>query len=153
MLSLFCLLFKSRLIFLSIIIFIVLELIVKKFSNSNKLLKQLDNLIFSNSFYFVILSFAISTIFVCFLSFIWVSLFPISSLKEYKSSFNDGSNAIRVRANIYAIDEIINNPQLIYSGYDKHLLEHMNIESNPNGNSYMGLRLVQPHEFFLNIIL
>ena len=142
-------LFKSRLIYLSVIIFLLVEFFAKYANYKNK---KVINFINSNKDIVIYLTFLLSILGIILLSAFW-SLLPSSSVKEYKKSFNDGSNAMRVRSNLYAIKEVNENYQLIYSGYDKDILEVLDLEENADSTEFMGYRLVQPHNFFLNIVL
>ena len=74
-------------------------------------------------------------------------------ISSYQETLYDKSNAIRVRANVYAIKNIINNPMHIIYGYDNSIKKQLNVEDENTAAIYQGYRLVQPHNFLLNFIL
>lgn len=78
---------------------------------------------------------------------------PINSISNYRESIMDSSNAIRVRANVYAANEIIGNSKLLIRGYDNKVREKLGVEDIRDTTTFMGFRLVQPHSLLLNLIL
>ena len=78
---------------------------------------------------------------------------PISQISNYQESLMDGSNAIRVRANVYAFETIKNDAQFIYRGYDSEIKKQLGVSDINNSTQFMGFRLVQPHSLFLNLVL
>lgn len=78
---------------------------------------------------------------------------PISQISKYQESLMDGSNAIRVRANVYAFETIKNDVKFIYRGYDSEIKNQLGVSDINNSTQFMGFRLVQPHNLFLNLAL
>ena len=78
---------------------------------------------------------------------------PISQISKYQESLMDGSNAIRVRANVYAFETIKNDAKFIYRGYDSEIKNQLGVSDINNSTQFMGFRLVQPHSLFLNLVL
>lgn len=78
---------------------------------------------------------------------------PISQISNYQESLMDGSNAIRVRANVYAFETIKNDAKFIYRGYDSEIKNQLGVSDINNSTQFMGFRLVQPHSLFLNLAL
>lgn len=76
-----------------------------------------------------------------------------NSITSYRESLYDKSNAIRVRANVYAVEEIIHEPSRIIYGYDNEIKKQLDVEEENTATIYEGYRLVQPHNFILNFIL
>jgi hypothetical protein len=91
---------------------------------------------------------------VCLSSF-WINFISIKPIVRYREGLNDGSNKMRFVANVYAESQIINNPQYIYKGNGDHIKEAFGIadEDLSLHTQVMGVRLVQPHNCFLNFML
>lgn len=89
------------------------------------------------------------------LSMFWISYVSINPLASYKEGLNDGSNKMRFVANVYALDRIRDNPQFIYKGLGDHIKEGLGIDSEnySQHTKVMGVRLVQPHNCFINMML
>ena len=142
----------SRLAFLSLLLFVIVYIVcyyLKKNNRTKKLWKKCSE----HATAVIALLILVSTVFVLLLSYFWANNFGGNTIKKYKTSFNDESNGIRVRANLYAVDQLTHDYKLIYTGYDRNIYRHLGIENNPNGNMYLGFRLVQPHNFVFNILL
>ena len=77
----------------------------------------------------------------------------INSITSYRESLYDKSNAIRVRANVYAVEEIVHEPSRIIYGYDNEIKKQLDVEEEDTATIYEGYRLVQPHNFILNFVL
>ena len=145
-------LLQSRIYYVAIIMMILLELILKnnlKINAIEKLKKCLFN-IKEKGIFNVLL---IMTIFTILLSYWIVKYVPVSSIQSYQSSFNDGSNAMRVRANLYAINKISKNPFFIFYGYGGAIKKELGVEDLATSKKYLGFRLVQPHNLVLNLFL
>ena len=72
---------------------------------------------------------------------------------EYQSSWNDTSNAIRTRSNIYATSLILTEKELMFYGYDDDIKKVLGVEDENTATLYSGYRLVQPHNLILNLLL
>ncbi|MHB9922136.1 O-antigen ligase family protein [Clostridium botulinum] len=100
--------------------------------------------------------FALMLIIIISISYIWVSRVTIYGVKEYQQSLNDTSNKMRFVANIYAIDLIENNKKkLIFYGYDNDFKDIFGIYDYEidSHRKFMGVRLVQPHNSIINVII
>lgn len=74
-------------------------------------------------------------------------------ISSYQESIYDKSNAIRVRANVYAVEELTKHPRYLIYGYDGSIKKQLSVEDEKTAVIYRGYRLVQPHNFILNFIL
>lgn len=93
---------------------------------------------------------------VMLLSVYWVNSISINELAEYREGLNDGSNKMRFSANIYAMKLIEEDGNLWFRGYGNDLKDILGIEEEKPLNEhtrYNDVRLVQPHNSFLNIFL
>ncbi|APQ76564.1 O-antigen ligase domain-containing protein [Clostridium botulinum] len=100
--------------------------------------------------------FALMLIIIISISYIWVSRVTIYGVKEYQQSLNDTSNKMRFVANIYAIDLIKNNKkELMFYGYDNDFKDIFGIYDYEidSHRKFMGVRLVQPHNSIINVII
>lgn len=104
----------------------------------------------SKSIYFLII---LSQIITIGFSYYCTYNIPISQISNYQESLMDGSNAIRVRANVYAFETIKNDAKFIYGGYDSKIKDQLGVSDINNSTQFMGFRLVQPHSLFLNLAL
>lgn len=91
---------------------------------------------------------------VCLSSF-WIQFVAVNPLSQYREGLNDGSNKMRFAANIYAEHQMLNNPQYFYKGLGDDIKEVFGIadEDTTLHTQFMGIRLVQPHNCFLNMML
>lgn len=136
--------FYSRLFLIGVLALIILWIIEKK--------KKGDKLFFNHPVkIFGLIS--ILTIMTVFLSYYMAFSIPVNSIAKYRGSLNDESNAIRVRANVYAIEQVKNNWKFIFSGYDNSIRQAIGARGIWDSKMYMGFRLVQPHNFVLNFFL
>lgn len=89
------------------------------------------------------------------LSSFWIQCIAINPLSQYREGLNDGSNKMRFAANIYAEQQLINNPQYFYKGLGDHIKETFGVADKDfsTHTRFMGVRLVQPHNCFLNMML
>lgn len=148
----YSLIIQSRLLVIAIILMTILNLLFRiieksKFNIPRKFLNRLLDLKTFGIFNLTIIFTLIITIF----SYVMVKFVNIDSISDYQESLNDKSNAIRVRANIYAIEDIKENPSLILIGYDNNIRNVLGVTDN--STFYLGLRLVQPHNYLLNFFL
>lgn len=89
------------------------------------------------------------------LSSYWINFVSVKPIVRYREGLNDGSNKMRFVANVYAENQILNDPQYIYKGKGEHIKEAFGIadENLSLHTQFMGVRLVQPHNSFLNLML
>lgn len=108
-----------------------------------------------NSSYKVLI---LSLIFIIVFSNIWLNYVASSGVKNYQEGLNDISNKMRVVSNINVLDRIkndIENYYLIAYGYDYDIKNVLGISSyNTSSHAIRnGVRLVQPHNSILNIVI
>jgi len=89
------------------------------------------------------------------LSFYWIADISVGPLQPYRQGLNDESNKMRFTANAYACELIKKDYKLIYRGYGYDLknvmgLQDKNYSNHPRVN---GVRLVQPHNSIINVML
>lgn len=138
-------LFQSRAALGMIAIFYV----TKKFRNS---IFNLINIIKLNKTYRLFMAMFIVSVLI---SYFWVNVIAKNGVEAYQESFNDASNKTRFASNIYAIEQFKENKGLIIYGYDESFSQVAGI-SNENPylhNTFMGVRIVQPHNSILNILI
>lgn len=89
------------------------------------------------------------------LSFFWIHFVAVSPLSDYRQGINDGSNKMRFAANIYAEQQMEQRPQFLYYGLGDDIKVVFGIDSEDfsEHTRFMGVRLVQPHNSFLNMML
>ena len=95
----------------------------------------------------------ITTVVMILLSVIWTTKVSNNIVGEYQSSWNDTSNAIRTRSNIYATSLILTEKELMFYGYDDDIKKVLGVEDENTATLYSGYRLVQPHNLILNLLL
>lgn len=139
---------NSRMAQIGLILFAIIEILVK-FRTTNIFLKLFENLNSKSTFIIIILS----QLFLIGFSYYCTYNIPISSIDDYKESLIDGSNAMRVRSNVYAVEKIKKNSSFIITGYDGKLKEAIGVANINSSVKYLGFRLVQPHSLLLNLIL
>lgn len=103
----------------------------------------------------VIKLFAISLVFVVLLSFVWVFTISDAGFDDYKVSFNDSSNRTRFLSILNGLQMLGNPEETFFWGYGGNLLETMGIydrefNSHP---TFMELRVVQPHNSIVNLLV
>lgn len=143
---------QSRLIILSTALMLVIWLgiyFLKKFKFINCTIKKVYSLKTRGIFCLILLM----TIVISVFSYFVTEYVPISEISQYKESLYDTSNAIRVRANIYAIEKLKSDKSFIISGYDNNIKNVMGVDNEETAIIYEGFRLVQPHNFLLNLLL
>ena len=150
--GIYSLILKSRLLLIIFVFTYILKVLLK---NNFRIafVDDLINKITSFSTKQIVLTFFTFTVIVSMFSFFVTKYVPTNSITKYGESLNDTSNAIRVRANYYAVNQIIHNPQFIFFGYDEQIKSALGVENELTATKYFGFRLVQPHNFILNYIL
>lgn len=135
----------SRALFMMIILFYIIRMNREFYF---KLLRKVGLMKIEN---LLISVFVFSILF----SYFWVYVVSVDNLKEYQSGLNDESNRMRFVANIYAVDLIIENKELLLYGYGDSFKEVFNIDNDIYSThpTYLGTRIVQPHNSILNIII
>ena len=140
-------------------IFILFELLL---FIAGRIEKKRDRKLFGHppvvaKFVAVFLAFVLSFGAMAAFSTYWLNNVSSQGVEEYKTSLNDGSNAMRMLANQVALDRITQDPAFLIYGYDTDIYEALGISqtlSGKNHNVYInGLRLVQPHEEVINTVL
>lgn len=88
-------------------------------------------------------------------SYFWVNFVVGESTTSYKLSLNDTSNAIRMNSNLYSLITLKNDKKLLYRGYDTDIKNAMGVGSDllEEHKEYNGMRIVQPHNSFINPFL
>lgn len=94
---------------------------------------------------------------------LWWSEFMVGvNTVSYADGLNDSSNAIRFNSNVFALNRIVENPQLLFYGYDDNIIDAMGIiqassldgtETALDGTFFNGYRIVQPHNIIFNMLL
>lgn len=99
--------------------------------------------------------FFIMLVFISLFSYFWSYKVAMYDVNEYQQGLNDGSNKMRFAANVYALEELKNNRELLLYGYDDSFNQVVGIDSEDKNlhTRYMGARLVQPHNSIINIII
>ena len=141
---------NSRMTQMASLLFLGVEYLRNKSIFSKVLKFKLFSSMESKNIYFLII---LSQIIMIGFSYYSTYNIPISQISNYQESLMDGSNAIRVRANVYAFETIKNDAQFIYRGYDSEIKKQLGVSDINNSTQFMGFRLVQPHSLFLNLVL
>ena len=141
---------NSRMTQMASLLFFGVEYLRKKSIFSKVLKFKLFSSMESKNIYLLII---LSQIIMIGVSYYSAYNIPISQISKYQESLMDGSNAIRVRANVYAFETIKNDAQFIYRGYDSEIKKQLGVSDINNSTQFMGFRLVQPHSLFLNLVL
>lgn len=141
---------NSRMTQIASLLFFGVEYLRNKSMFSRILKFKLFSSMGSKNIYFLII---LSQIIMIGVSYYSAYNIPISQISNYQESLIDGSNAIRVRANVYAFETIKNDAQFIYRGYDSEIKNQLGVSDINNSTQFMGFRLVQPHSLFLNLAL
>lgn len=143
---------QSRLYILAFFMTCALELfriLLKKFDFLDKMRYEMNDAGSWKVFLLIIGS----TIAMIIISYIWMVSISFAKVSGYQQSINDKSNAIRTRSNIYALNLILENPELLIYGYDNDIRFVLGVEDENNARQYSGYRLVQPHNLVLNLFL
>ena len=141
----------SRLYQLSIFIVYLLSLVTRvnnRFSIGKKIIHRVEKM----SFISLVILVTILFLLMFLVSYLFVKYIPTYAIAAYGESFIDSSNAIRVRANMYAFD-LLKKGKLLFYGYGNGIQRVLGVEDDIAGNMYMGFRLVQLHNYFLNIYM
>lgn len=148
----YSLIIQSRLLVIAIILMTILNLLFRIIEKSKfNILRKFSNRLLDLKTFGIFNLTIIFTLIITIFSYVMVEFVNIDSISDYQESLNDKSNAIRVRANIYAIEDIKENPSLILIGYDNNIRNVLGVTDN--STFYLGLRLVQPHNYLLNFFL
>lgn len=138
----------SRMAQIGLLIFLIIEILKRK-NYTNRFFKFFENFNSKKIFATILLS---QLILIGF-SYYCTYNIPITKISNYKESLMDGSNAMRVRANVYAVESIKKNKKLFITGYDSKIKDVLGVTDIYNSTIYLGFRLVQPHSLLLNLIL
>lgn len=137
-------LLKSRLTQIGIIIFFTLYLFEK--INISIVMKKITT---KAIFVFIVLT----QILFIGVSYYITYFIPLTNVTQNRESMLDKSNAMRVRSNVFAVEQIKSDYRLLYRGYDSKIKVVLGIEDIENSKIFLGLRLVQPHSLLLNLVL
>ena len=144
--------FYSRLFYIAVILNIIL-LFFHNHGFKNKGCSRLLCKIKEFNSFKVFLSILLLTIVTIGISYYTVYNISVDSVSDYRESVYDVSNAIRTRANVYAVEKVKSDWRFIFSGYDSSIRSSLGAVSIYNSTIYLGFRLVQPHNFLLNYVL
>lgn len=101
---------------------------------------------------FLIIIFA--TVITILFSFVWTFTISFGGVASYHQGLNDDSNAVRFRANVYAVQQVFGSPNFIFFGYDDDIRSALGDIDNVNHyRTFMGYRLVQSHNSILNMFM
>ena len=92
--------------------------VIKIFRNKHKISNTSSKKISTAKTFGIIMS---ATLITVILSYIWTFVVSVNGVGNYHSGLNDDSNAVRFRANVYAVEEILGSADFILFGYDKSL--------------------------------
>lgn len=143
---------RSRMLLLAIV-FIYLINIVNTLGNKSKFIHWAMEKISCFKTGMIFCTILILTIVTVLFSYFMVEYVPISNISQYQQSLNDKSNAIRVRANVYAVEQIMHDKNIFIRGYDNDIKQVLGVETENTAVMYKGFRLVQPHNLVLNMCL
>lgn len=101
----------------------------------------------------VLLCLAFSLVFVIGFSYFWTYYVSASGVTAYHESLNDGSNATRFRANVYAVQQLLSNHRFLFYGYDNDIRFILGDIDALDFTRFEGYRLVQSHNSFLNMAI
>lgn len=147
---LYSLTLSSRLYQLCILLLVIFTIIIRIMrKKESKFFYKLLNIDHNIIFLIAILS----AVFVVLFSFFWMLSISSRGVSQYQQSWNDTSNAIRTRSNVYATLLISSDPELIVRGYDDDITKVLGVEDETSSTRFYGFRLVQPHHLVLNLLL
>lgn len=86
-------------------------------------------------------------------SYFWTNVVSSTGVTGYHDSLNDGSNAVRFRANLYAVEAIAENKEFLFYGYDNDIQSLLGDRDKDQFTYYKGYRLVQTHNSILNMFI
>lgn len=138
--------------YLIMVFLLVLFLLVASRLRMPELLSNL----FNGKTYFIY--FITSAVAVSLFSSFWVGVVMAGGVGEYKSGWNDSSNAVRMSSIQYVSEEMASDSSYIVYGLDSDIFKVLGISQDDTrrGQTYYvnGLyRLVQPHQEVLNTLL
>lgn len=140
----------SRGSLLIFVLFVVIK-IVKYFWNRHKTPIEEERKDSTAKTFIIIMSATIITI---IFSFVWTFVISFGGVGSYHSGLNDDSNAVRFRANVFAVEEIFGSTDFIFFGYDNDIRTALgDIDNISNYQTFMGYRLVQSHNSVLNMFM
>ncbi len=148
-------LLNSRALQLMIVLFVVISIVVRVRFSSSILFKSPSPVILMTAFV------AMTIVIVAFSSWWTTDVVGSSTVSSALASrgLNDTSNAIRFNSNMYAVDQLFDDPSLLIMGYDSDISTSMNIGNPLEGDNMAfmaarnGYRVVQPHHAVLNLLL
>lgn len=100
----------------------------------------------------ILLAFLVASILI---SIIWSYEIVGTNTVAYEQGINDTSNAIRTNSNLYALQLLTKDINLIWRGYDVEIRDVLGISSSilEQHTRFMGYRIVQPHNSFINPLI
>lgn len=138
---------KGRSFFVVLLLFFLIEAIIKL---KNKFKHNMKQTYMKFGVLFVLMF--IGTVVV---SYIWVYHIAAGGVTEYHSSLNDTSNQLRFTANIKGLELLsdFRNSFLWGLGNDLKKVLHINTEYDAMHTYFLGVRLEQPHNSILNLLI
>lgn len=99
--------------------------------------------------------FILSGVLVSIFSVVWVYKISAETYTVYKASLNDSSNRIRFLSILNGLQMLVNPKETFLWGYGSKLLEVMGISGSDfiHHPRFMGLRLTQPHNTIINMMV
>lgn len=136
---------ESRSMLLLISLFYFIRIFKNIFKKINKYIRKIR--LFS---FFLILFIA-----VLIFSYYWVFIVSSGGVEAYRTSLNDGSNRIRFVSNINSYMLLTKPKQTLIWGYGSDILQFLGVDSDNylEHTKLLGVRIVQPHNSPLNILL
>lgn len=128
------------------VVILVIKKITKRQKNKTLVIRPSSN-------YRVFQLLLLASIFTVLFSLFWVNVISNNFVVEYHESLNDNSNAVRFRANLYVLQAIKDNPELLFYGYDNSIRSVLGDTDVEFFTRYMGYRLVQSHNSVLNMLI
>lgn len=143
---------NSRLLILTLILLYVIEA-AQLFLDRKQLFQNIRFKLANIKGTGIFCIFTALTVFLIIFSYFWTFYISNAYVTGYQQSFNDKSNAIRMRSNIYAVELMLDDANMLIYGYDDDIRKELGVEDRLNVTNFMGYRLVQPHNFVLNLCM
>lgn len=130
-------------------LFILIKLI-KLFVSKTKLNKKANS---RNITYEPIIVIGLAVVAVVCFSYFWTFVVSSSNVLYYHEGLNDGSNAVRFRSNIYALEQVFGTTDFMFFGYDNDIRLLLGDISPEESAMFLGYRLVQSHNSIINLFM
>lgn len=86
-------------------------------------------------------------------SYIWVYYVSSAGYVDHREGLNDVSNRMRFISLVRAIEMIRDDPRLLFWGCGSNLFDALGVYSDGTLPLYMGIRIVQPHNSLISLLL